>query len=177
MTIAGQHTVGELGDLWAALSFELDALTKASNAAAASWRAVDSAGYLAFSVGLSKFQAYVSETIVPTLSPMLAASTSSLAVTASLQDGVTWLADAWQNGQTPGFNALDAMMRKAPQVVAAMAPTYKGIPQPKSPDFDLRAYQLADAAAKWIGQAASTGGTVALVVVGLVVVYLLARRN
>ena len=91
---------------------------------------------------------------------------------------MTWLADAWQNGQTPGFNALNAMMRKAPLGRGGHGPHVQGVsPSPKPPDFDLRAYQLADAAAKWIGQAASTGGTVALVVVGLVVVYLLARRN
>ena len=63
MTIAGQHTVGELGDLPAALSFELDALTKASNAAAASWRAVatPAATSRSRSGPCPKFQAYVSE--------------------------------------------------------------------------------------------------------------------
>lgn len=165
MTIAGFHTVHELSDLWSAYSFELAALNAAATEATAAWRAADPTGYAAFSAAQSKFQALVNGTIVPRLSPVFAGasktSTPSWDSTPALDtsgDVFDWLVTQWSDGDATtegGFNALDKMMRASP--VAALAPTYKGLPQPTAPNFDLRLYGLADAAWKQVKALVKSG--------------------
>ena len=165
MTIAGFHTVHELSDLWSAYSFELAALNAAAAQATTAWRAADPTGYAAFSVLQTKFQALVSGTIVPRLSPVSAgASKTSVPnwdATPALDtsgDVFDWLVTEWAGDESTGgqgFNDLDRMFRASP--VASLAPSYKGMPQPTAPDFDLKAYGLADAAWKQVKNLAAKG--------------------
>lgn len=174
MTVAGYHTVGELADLWSAYSYELAQLTAAAGQAGTAWAASDAAGWQSFDASLGAFQAFVTGTVVPRLSPVLAGS--GLAVDAS-GDVFDWLVAQWLQGPPGGMglNDLDSLFRSGPQ--AKLAPTYEGMPQPRSPDSDLQAFLLADAAYKAAKSALSTGGSLLLLGLGFGLVVLLMRRK
>ncbi len=139
MTIFGQHTIHELDDLLKALSYEVDQIAKAS-ADCAGWKQRDPQGYSAWTNELSKVMAewaHVSHVAMRRVELTPHATWDYVPLEGDYQR----LLRAFQ----PFHELVRRFMRESQCTV-----TMSAVPQPTAPDFDLQAYQTADAATKWV---------------------------
>ena len=153
--VLGMHTVAELADLLAAERYQLaqfDAIK-----ACPAWAEADPAGYGAWAADVfdasAKLAAAIetAQSVVDFTPAAIASVTPARAISGPL--------DLWQSLLDAAHPFVDLCRRFMVAGFCPM-PSMAGMPQPKAPDLDLRAYIWTDAAAKKIESAAGAlGGT------------------
>ncbi len=143
--VLGMHTVAELADLVAAERYQLGQFL--SIQACPAWAAADPAGYGAWAADVFDTAAKLSAAIeaAQSIIDLTPAAVASVTPTRA----ITGLVDLWQ----ALVDAAHPFVDLARRFIAAgfcPFPDMRGMPQPKAPDLDLRAYVWSDAAAKKI---------------------------
>jgi hypothetical protein len=139
MTILGQHTVHELDDLVKALGFEVQQF-QAAGVACRSWMQRDPQAYAAWNTQLVLAMAGWSTAVG-------IAKTRIDETPQALWDAVP--AEAHFQGCLDAFHPFEDLTRTFLQQSECTI-SFDGTPQPTAPDFDLRQYQAADRATRWI---------------------------
>jgi hypothetical protein len=139
MTILGQHTVHELDDLVKALGFEVQQI-QAASVACRGWMQRDPQAYAAWNTQLLVAMGGWSKAVG--IAKMRIDETPQ-----ALWD--TMPAEAHFQGCLDAFKPFDDLTRTFLQQSGCTI-AFDGMPQPTAPDFDLRQYQVADRATKWI---------------------------
>lgn len=173
MTILGQHTVHELDDLVKALGFEVQQI-QAGAVACRGWMLRDPQAFATWNTQLINAMAGWSKAV--SIAKMRIDETPQ-----ALWDTVP--AEPHFQGCLDAFKPFDDLTRTFLQQSGCTI-SFDGMPQPTAPDFDLRGYQVADRATKWIdkqaGAAAAKAKRYAPVVVvglGVFVAVVLAIRS
>jgi hypothetical protein len=166
MTILGEHTVHELDDLVKALGFEVQQI-QAANIACRAWMQRDPQAFATWNTQLIQAMAGWSKAVG-------IAKTRIDETPQALWDAMP--AEAHFQGCLDAFHPFEDLIRTFLQQSGCTV-SFDGVPQPTAPDFDLRQYQLADRATKWIDKQAGAAAAKAksyapaiLVGLGVVVV-------